>query len=337
MMQKTILFKILLLASACFSLIMVSCPNGDSEAPIDYSIAETQLRKDYSTYTIGSIAWSTKRGYQIGNFAVTQNAQNQTQSITAWYARSGSVASREMDSEDFGTTVPAIIKAAFDTSPYSNMTLWVIEEIELDHNYTATSIESYYEMELQSRTNINLEAELFFDGKTGVLLYSKEDLDNDDDNDDAFVINDQLKAAVEAVVPGAQIINAEVDDNLIEVEVIVTVTGIVEEIELNFSMNYILVSKEIETGYLYSNLPTKFDVIKTWFTEHASVAPIPSPNTNVEITEGYQVEDDYNIGSHYYELEIDEYNSGANEYEFEFYLNEDFNILAVILNDVKQP
>lgn len=333
-MKEKILFKILVLTGLCFSLTLMSCPDGDSETPIDYSIAEAQLHKDYSTYTIGNIAWSTQRNYQVAKFSIMSKP------ITAWYELSGRLAIREMDCEDLGTTVPAIIKAAFDATPYSNTSLWVIEEIELEHNYKATGVESYYEMELQNLTNSNLEAKLFFDGITGVLLYSKEDFDDDDDDDDiddTFVINDQLKAAVEAAVPGAQIIDAEVDDNLIEVGAIVTVNGIKQEIELNFSMNYMLVSKEIETEYVYSALPANFAIIKTWLTNHPSTAPIPPANTQVEITEGNQVEDDNNVGRYYYELEIDEYTSGANEYEFEFYLSEEFNIIAVILNDSKQP
>lgn len=330
-MQKTILFKSLFFAVLCVSFTFISCPDGDSEPPIDYSIAEAQLHKDYSAYTIGPVTWATQRGYQIASFSIT------SKSITAWYARSGNTATREMDSEDLGTTVPAIIKAAFDATPYSNTTLWTIEEIELEHNYNANPVASYYEMELQNLTNSNLEAELFFDGTTGILLYSKEDLDNDDDSDDAFVINNQLKAAVELVFPGAQIIDAEVDDNLIEVEAIVTVNGIKKEIELTFSMNYVLVSKEIETEYLYSTLPEYFNVIKTWFTNNPSIAPAPPANAKVEITEGYQVEYDYNIGDYHYEIEIDDYTSAGIEHELEFYLDMYLNIIAVIVNDVKQP
>lgn len=114
-MKKATLFKNLIIAILCFSLILVSCDDGSSNTDntdIDYTVAEAELRSDYSTkYNIGAITWSTQRGYQIGKFTATQRSQSSA-SITAWYSVSGASATREMDSEDLGTTVPASIETA---------------------------------------------------------------------------------------------------------------------------------------------------------------------------------------------------------------------------------
>lgn len=309
------------------------------ETTQSYAVAETQLKKDYGE-NVTDIRWVTQRGYQVGTFFLTTNSAKarslpQT-TITAWYTVTGESATREMDSEDLGTTVPAKIKAAFEATEYSNTALWRIDEIEIEHTYNNNSMQSYYEMELESVGQLQtLEAELFFSYETGELLYSKEELDDGDDAyDDIFVVNAQLKAAVEKAVPGAQIIDAEVEDNVIEVEAIITVDGIKKEIELEFSMDYVLISEEIETEYLYSQLPAKFDGVKTWFASNPTI-PAPPANTEVEITEGEQVEDDHVIGTYFYEIDIDDYMAGTVEYEVEFYLDADLNIIAVIVNDVK--
>lgn len=330
-MKLLVLFVGVLLS---LTLTLTFCKKESKEDPVinDYAVAEAQLKKDYVAYNVGKISWSTQRGFQIAAFTTTTKAQGQ--SITAWYKVSGESATREMDSEDLGTTVPDKIKAAFNATKYSDAQLWRIEEIELEHNYNGNGIESYYEMELQSIINQKLEAELFFSFDTGALLYAKEDLDDDDDSDDdRFVINDQLVAAVEAVFPGAKIIDAEVDDGYIEVEALVISDGMTKEVELKFTMGYVLVSSETETEYRYSQLPEAFDVVNEWFVVNSDTAPIPPPNTEVEITAGDQSESDYNIGKYYYEVEIDDYDNGGKEYEVEFYLTKDYEIIAVIVND----
>lgn len=299
-----------------------------------YIVAEVQLRKDYSAYTIGQVTWSTQRDYQIGSFAIVSNSSGATQLVTAWYAVQGEVATREMDSMGLGVIVPDIIKVAFEATAYSNAKLWRIDEIELEHNYNSNAIESYYEMELENIINDELEAQLFFSTETGELLYSKEEIDDDEDSDDdKFVVNEQLKKAVEAEFPGAKIIDAEVENNLIEVEAIVTENDVIKEVELKFTMAYVLVSKEIETTVLYNQLPAEFGIVKTWFANNPIAAPVPSANTKVEITEGEQTENDYNIGVYYYGIEIDDYISGGVEYEVEFYLSKEQQIIKVIVND----
>lgn len=332
------LAKLLGLFVGAFSLLtLTSCSNdSDDDTEMSYVVSEAQLLSDYSAYNIGEISWSTERTYQIGTFSATAKSRSQSQTITAWYKVSGGKAKREMDSQDLGATIPSEIEEAFNATKYSNRDLWIVEEVELEHNYNDNGVGSYYEVELQSVSNANLEAELFFDKSTGELLYSKEELDSDGD-DDRFVINDQLKAAVEAAVPGATIIDAEIEDNIIEVEAIITSEGVTKEIELEFSMSYELLSSEEESEFLYSALPAKFDLIKSWFAENSTIAPMPNTNTVVEITAGVQFEDDYSIGDYFYEVEIDDYRNGGVEYEVEFFLDKDMGIIAVIVNDVKQP
>lgn len=339
-----------ILTSAFIALTLIGCTddNPSVDPNTDYAVAELQLKSDYRSYNIGEIKWSTERGYQIGAFAVTEKLKAESkieskaiaQTITAWYSVVGESAKREMDTENLGVIVPEKIKAAFEATMYSDNTIWRIDEIELDHKYTNNVAQSYYEMELVNIANNNLEAELFFSYETGELIYTKEELDNDnddsDDNDDnKFVINDQLKAAVERAVPGAVIIEAEIEDNLIEVEAIVTTDGVKKEIELEFTLNYELVSQEIETEYIYGQLPAEYEVIKTWFTANPTIAPTPNANTEVVVSQGDDIEEEHNIGAYYYEIEIDDYYSGAKEYEVEFYLNSDMEIIAVIVNDTK--
>jgi len=337
-MKKSILFKSLILASLCFSLIFACADENDPSTPIDYSVAEAKLHQDYANNAITALSWSTQRGYQVANFTASTKSRNQSNSITAWYTVSNATATREMDLKNLGTNVPDAIKGAFEATDYDNATLWTIEEIELEHNYNnnGTISESYYEMELQNIPNPKLEAELFFnyeEGQDSSLLFSKEELDDDNDNDDdKFVINAQLTAAVELAVPGAQIIDAEVDDNIIEVEAIATIDGIKKEIELEFSMNYDLLSKVTETEYTYNTMPSEFDVVKDWFADIAqNTTSVPAPTTNPKVTieEGAQSEDNIN---YYYEVEIDDYVVGNTEYELEFYLSDDHKIIDVSLD-----
>ena len=300
----------------------------------EYAVAETQLKEDYKAYTVGKITWSTQREYQLASFTIT--TKSESQAITAWYTVSGVSATREMDSENLGTIIPAKIKAAFDATKYNDASVWKIVEVELEHNYNNNGIESFYEVELENIEVPTLEAELFFSSETGQLLYAKEKQDEDDNDkeDDKFVVNAKLKAAVEAAVPNAKIIEAEMDGQFIEVEAILTTNGITEEIELKFTMDYQLVSSETETKYSYSHLPEKFNVVKTWFANHSEI-PAPPANTEVEITEGEQTEIEHSIGKYYYEVEIDDYTNGI-EYDVEFYLNETREIIAVIVNEIKQ-
>ena len=297
-----------------------------------YAVAEAKLMEDYKGYNVGEIIWSTQRSYQLATFNISTKAVSK--SITAWYSVNGDTATREMDSENLGVVIPDVIRSAFEATVYSDASLWVIEEIELERSYNSNSIDSYYEVDLVSKVVPQLEAELFFNATTGVLLTSKEDTESRDD--DKFVVNAELKAAVEKAVPGATIIDADVDDNIIEVDVIVTTGGVLKEVELEFTMAYVLISSEIETEYTYGQLPAQFNTINDWFANNAALVPTPSAMTLVEITEGNQTEADHNIGAYYYNVEIDDYISGVIEYEVEFYLDEKCEITSVIVNDVKQ-
>ena len=301
-----------------------------------YSIAKAKLMEEYKAYTIGNITWSTQRTYQVAKFNITTKAESK--SITAWYSVSGNTATREMDSEDLGTTIPDIIKEAFASTPYSNSELWSLTDVELEQNYNSNGIKSYYEVELINKANSQLEAELLFNATTGALLASKEELDNSDDDsdDDKFVVNADFKAAVELAVPGATIIGATIDDNVIEVDAITTLNGVIKEVELEFTLRYEFLSSESEIKYTYNQLPSNFSTINSWFINNPTIAPIPNAGTVVEITEGIQIDDDYNIGTYYYEVEIDDYISGGNEYEIEFYLDKNSSIICVIVNDIKQ-
>lgn len=321
-------------------LSLSSCTDNEIKNPVgneNYSVAEAQLMSDYSDYTISKITWSTQRNYQIGTFEITPKAKNSSQSVTAWYAINGNSAKREMDSKDLGTVIPEIIQAAFDKTKYSDATLWRIEEVELEHDYTGNGIVSYYEVELENIADTNIEAELVFDDKTGELMHSKEETEEDDkdEEDDRYIVTEGLRAAVEKAVKGAKIISAEVDDNLIEVDaIVVSEDGLTSsEIELKFNMDYSLVSSEVEKEYTYSTMPEEFSTVTAWFIANSSTTPTPAPDTEVEIAYVDKVEDNFKIENYCYKVEIEEYDSNGEEYEVEFYLNKEFVIVTVVVND----
>ena len=329
--------KSLILACLISLPALISCDKKDSNKDTGYSVAEAKLRLDYKNYDIKNITWSTQRSFQMATFsAITKSAGT---SIAVWYEVNGATATREMDSEDLGTTAPAIIQEAFKATKYSNSALWTIKEIELEKSYNSNSMDSYYEVDLVNVADKTVSAELFFNATTGALLTQKEEVDNNDDNDtdtnNKFVVTAELKAAVEKAVPGAVIIDAEVDDNIIEVDAIITVDTVTKEVELEFTMEYKFVSSEIETKYEYGELPATFKAVKSWFDDAFSLTP--PPTTQLEITEGEQSEEDFNVGNYYYGVEFDDLRGIDTEYEIEFFLNKDFEIIAVIVNDVKQP
>lgn len=330
-MKKKFLFTMLM--GIALALIYVSCSKKSNDDDINYSIAHAQLVQDYSQYNISDIDWETVRGYQICDFKVTTKTKSQLKEITAWYTVINNFAIREMDSEDLGVVIPSVIKAAFDNTVYSNTTLWRVDEVELENNYSnSNDIKSYYEVEVENISVNNLEAKLYFSAETGELLYSKEVIDNDsNNNEDKFVVNTQLAAAVEEAFPGAIIIDAEIDDNLIEVDAIIEANEVVKEIEILFDLNYKLVSSKKETTYSYNTLPTEFNVIKEWFTNNPTIAPAPGDNIVIEVTEGDQVEN--NI-QYYYSIEIDDYTVDLKEYEVEFFLDKNYLILSVEINDI---
>ena len=335
--------------NAIIAVIVNDTKMGES-ATENYAAAEAQLRKDYSNYTIdGDVMWQTERDYQVATFAYSK-VKSSASTITAWYSVDEDKATREMDNEVLGSTLPEIIRSAFEATAYSDANIWKIDDIEVEHNYNNNGISKHYEVDLENIANPNHEAELTFNEK-GELIYTKEDIETDgtdddnddddnDDNDDRFVINAELKAAVEKAVPGAIIIDAELDDDgkIIEVDAILGTEDNNKEIELEFTLDYVLLSNEIESETTYGALAKEFSAISAWFAANAAIVPAPLANTEVEITEGEQTEDDNNIGTYHYEVKIDDYESSdeEEEYEVEFYLNSSREIIAVIVNDEKK-
>lgn len=304
-----------------------SCDKNDNN---EYSVAEKQLRLDYPNYSLSNIKWTKEYSYDVARFS-TQTKAATSNMLTAWYKVSGDKASRQMDIEDLGNTIPETILSAFNATVYSNTQLWTIDEVELENRYNGNGIEKVYEVELDSKTIVNLEAELYFDAKTGELLFSKEDMDEDsNDTEDKFVVNQELIDAVQRLYTGAQIVDAEIDNNQIEVEAIVTIDNVKKEIELLFDMNYNLIESEIEYDTTYGSLNNDFSSVTAWFTDPINSFPSPPAATKVEITQGNLVEDDLTPNFNYkYGVDI-EYQIGQTEYEVMFYLDAKFMILKVV-------
>lgn len=308
---------------AILALTLISCSKDTETEDSNYSVAENQLKLDYSQYNLTGISWRSVLGYQVANFKFTTKANGTN--ANAWYLVNNNIAKREKSTASIGVTVPETIKAAFEASKYSNALLWRIDEIELENNYNGNAVESIYEVELESVINTNIEAEMYFDAKTGVLLYSREYLDDDDDNDDdnSIVIDDKLVQAVRAIYPDAVIIDAEIDDNMIEVAVTIIEGGIPKEVEMLFTMDYKYKGGEIEYEVTYGKLSEKFKSVKDWFANTANGVPVPNDDIIVEIEEGVGSE---NGITYMYQVEV-EYTINGTEYNVELFLDAEYVIV----------
>lgn len=302
-----------------FSLFMVSCQEETcTECP--KKIAQAQLLEDYSDYEVSNITWNQQREYYVASFTLTEKTVKSTEGIQAraWYDVNGNSAKRVRDSKSV-SEVPEIIKAAFEATPYSNPELWKIEEIELDEDFLGNTFRLYYEMDLKSVTDPTLEAELIFDAKTGELLYSKEEKDKDYD-DDKFIVDESLKAAVEKLYPGAVIISAEYEDGYIEVDALWTKDGKRVELELYFTLKYEFVGESSEQKYTYAEMPAEFATVKAWFQANTQY-PEPPATTPVEI------EKDIEKGAVIYEVDFEEYAVNGKVYEASFTLDKDYKVI----------
>lgn len=321
--MKKKLIKLALIATIILPILFTSCNKGGEGDDIDntdYSIAEVQLLLDYSNYSITNISWKSIMGYQVASFKL---ATKSISSANAWYLVTNDSATREKSSESIGVNVPEIIKEAFGLTVYAKADIWKIEDIELETNYNGNAVNNVYEMDLEAVKNANLEAELYFDAKTGKLLYSRESIEENEDGEenDSIVIDDKLAKAVKDLYPNAVIIDAEINDNMIEVEISAIENTMVKEIELTFSMDYIFQSKESEYWLTYGQLPADFSAIEEWFADPKNKMTAPDKATVIDIEEGNLEED----GTAYqYGIEIE-----TTAYEIKFLLNAEYQIVSV--------
>ena len=313
----------ILVATMAMPLLFVSCDdnndNGGNNENIS-NILQEQLLEDYAQYSLSNIKWEKQQGYEVASF--TASTKSAPITMSAWYQLQGDNAELLMDSRNLGVSIPEIIKPAFNATVYSNTTLWRVEEVELEQDYVGFELASTYEVELQSVTNTNLEAELIFDAKTGLLLLSTEEMGSDNDSDtESIFINQELRDAVLAKYPTATIINAELEDHIIEVNVIVEIKNIRTEIEMFFSPTYDYLGEEFETNYTYATMPSEFStVVGGWYAAHPKY---PAPvGTDIVV-----ISTEFTVGLYFYDVEI-EYVSNNVKYEAEFALNYDYVIIG---------
>ena len=300
-MKKLILTSVV--AATC-----VACDKSDNGTEIvDFTAAQTELQKLYPEAQ--QVQWSFSRGYHVAKFnnpALTRSAQAGL-NTTVWFEVEGNKAEQQMINQDFGASLavlPAAIQEAFNATEYSDKSLWVIDEIDFEKEYIAgVGKKSVYEIELNSAPQITpeKEAELYFDATTGELLFTKESVDDDsqDRDDEHLVINSQITESVtdyltptllagESVV----ILSAELDDNEIEVDAIITNAGkTVREVELTLNpSNYSVIGSESETEYTatFAALAAKYKTpITAWYDSNANTqhAPLPEGTVLVELEE----------------------------------------------------
>ncbi|MGL4229372.1 MAG: hypothetical protein ACRCR3_12135, partial [Tannerellaceae bacterium] len=228
-------------------------------------------------------------------------------------------ANRVLDNKDFGRTIPEIIQAAFAETIYSNATLWKVDDVDLETRFTGSTLEIVYIVELESLTSKDLEAKLIFDTE-GHLIFSREYQDTDDKND-KYIVSDRLIDAVHVLYPDAKIVDAEYDDNKIEVDaIIVDEHHNIIEIELVFDKDYKLISQKSEHEYTFETLPIEFkDALNDWFL-HNTDKPHPTNFTRIEVEEkvGKFMGKDYA-----FKVEFE-----LGNFEFTFYMDDHYVIVG---------
>ncbi len=317
--------KFLLLATIFITILgLSSCQKeklgGDTDTEL--TVAEKQLIADYPQYDIKDVKWELKDSYEVATFAI--QSKSAAPMLSVWYAVAGDTATRKLDVESHGTNIPSVIKPAFDLTKYADAKIWKIEDIELENRYDDIAIGKVYEMELENISNTKLEAELFFDAATGKLLFSKEELDADNNND-KFIVTAELQQAVKAIYADAIIIDASKSSDKIEVDIISNDEVANLEIEMYFTIAYRHISSEYDVEY--GNMPNKFSAITTWFKTASNNFPEPSVSDELEVE--IVVDLDYLVNdvkcSTIIKLEYEA--SNAKEYEVSFFLDVDNQIL----------
>ncbi len=330
---------------------LVSCADDKGTGTGDGSsanraVVEAQIQKDFKDLgTINVSAVKVERGYEVATFTIApaiggsiDTLATTTKNMTAWYEVTNATATIKKDVEDLGTTMPTDLDTAFKaTLKYSDATLWTVTEVEIDTQTIAGVKTKVYEVELVNQANAQLEAELYYNFSPVELLYSKETLDADD-NEDKVVIDDALITAVKVVYPSpaiVQVIDAEMEGTQIEVEVRVTsgTPAVTTENEILFNVTgtgaattYTVASQENEVKVAYSAiLPTELKTaIDAWFTANVTtVAETPVAGDIVEVTTITTGTGDTAVKS--YEVDM-EYINTAIEYEVELEINATFKV-----------
>lgn len=299
--------------------------NHKSDDVVNFIVSERQLVNDYAQYSITNLLWETIDNYEVATFTAT--TKTTSPSISAWYKVLGEKAERQIDIYNHGTTVPDIIKLAFDKTPYADANIWTIEEIELENRYNNTAQKEIYTIELENVSNENLEAELYFNAETGKLLFSSEKLDDESD-DDRYIVNTELALAVKQIYNNAIIIGASKDDDEIEVDVVVNEDATNLEIEMLFSLTQSYINSEYEVEY--SVLPAKFQSVKMWIEDASNGFPIPEKDVEIEIIESNGMTIDNIKCNSVIEIEYEITSNGKKtEYEILFYLDAKNEIISV--------
>ena len=323
---------------------------GDGGSSANRAIVEAQVREDFgSSATIGAFEMTEKRGYQVATFTLTF-ARSTTTKTTAWYKIADAKATLTKDVMALGVTMPADLDTVFKATPkYSEATLWTVTEVEKDTQHTNNNSITVYEVELVNKANPKLEAELYYNTVAPIkLLYSKETLDADD-NEDKVVVDDALTTAVKTVYPAPatiQIIDAEMEDNNVEVEALITSNTPATEIEIVFTVSgttYTVVSQEVETT-LDRVAPAKLkEAIDLWVTANKAVAlegtDVPA-NAETSVKETKTGTAEAPIITYEVEIEYSVTTPAPKDYEIELTISYEataYTVKTAKVNDVVVP
>ena len=246
--------------------------------------------------------------------------------------------------------MPADLDTVFKATPkYSEATLWTVTEVEKDTQHTNNNSITVYEVELVNKANPKLEAELYYNTVAPIkLLYSKETLDADD-NEDKVVVDDALTTAVKTVYPAPatiQIIDAEMEDNNVEVEALITSNTPATEIEIVFTVSgttYTVVSQEVETT-LDRVAPAKLkEAIDLWVTANKAVAlegtDVPA-NAETSVKETKTGTAEAPIITYEVEIEYSVTTPAPKDYEIELTISYEataYTVKTAKVNDVDVP
>ena len=153
-------------------------------------------------------SWRKKDSYYIADFTISRAS---VRKASAWFASSSVWMMTEYD-EDNIDNLPAAVVAAFRAGIYAS---WEVDDIDIVER---AGMETVFVIEVEKGSE---EYDLYY-AADGTLIKVVSDDDDDDDDDDDYLpeIPVQITDYLNASFKGYQIIDAEFDDGIYEIEII---------------------------------------------------------------------------------------------------------------------
>lgn len=208
--------KLLFIAAAISSLSLASCQknSGNGGDGTDYTQAQEVLLSMYPNAT--DITWTTKNGYYVADFNVTQTYTVSGKTNSAWFDNVGEWFMTE--TEIAFTALPEAVKQAFASSEYASFR--VDDEVDM---LSRTGVETVYVIEVEGVVNgSDTDIDLYYDA-TGVLV--KKVIGQNPDYDYGDYIPSKPAESIQSFIsqkyPGSRIVDIDKESNgTTEVEIV---------------------------------------------------------------------------------------------------------------------